>query len=390
LRTWMNSRNEDMDVRQLTQLLGFAAKGSLILLGSTAVLAGDRPHEQPTRPHQSAACAPNWGFNQTCWSRFPPVQGCPPSGYESMPSGYDNHPSQQLLYTPQNSLLLPDSQIVSPVYGYSQSPISVLPNSAPQAEIGGMPTLPSANGFPQSVAPTQQFGSRQFAPIRDPSFIPGAPAPDTTSALPPLPSPPLPAPAAPAPGQSMFQPNMIMGPNRQMIVRPVSGSQPMIQTGGRYGNTGRPAVPATASVSGRSYTSALAANAQLMSMQGQTVPAVNLASRSRATSSPGSRYGNASLIQQVPPVPQMHATPQGPGTTQSPGMNSGTPGMVQVPVALATQSRVLPGSTAVPVYRSGHAMPSESGTAGPQFQPAQLPAAKNYRTIPAEPLRRTP
>ena len=66
-----------MDVRHLTQLFSFAAEGSLILLGSSAVLAGHRSHEQPTRPHMSAACSANWGFNQTCWSRFPAVQGCP-------------------------------------------------------------------------------------------------------------------------------------------------------------------------------------------------------------------------------------------------------------------------------------------------------------------------
>ena len=66
-----------MDVRQLTQLFSFAAGGSLILLGSSAVLAGHRSHEQPTRPHMSAACSPNWGFNQTCWSRFPARAGMP-------------------------------------------------------------------------------------------------------------------------------------------------------------------------------------------------------------------------------------------------------------------------------------------------------------------------
>lgn len=373
-----------MDVRQLTQLLGFAAKGSLILLGSTAVLAGDRPHEQPTRPHQSAACAPNWGFNQTCWSRFPPVQGCPSSGYDSMPSGDENHLSQQLLYTPQNSLLLPDPQIVSPVYGNSQSPISVFPNSAPQTGVGGMSAMPSANGFPQAVAPPQQFGPAQVPPIPDPHFIPGSPAPGASSTLPPLPSPPLPSPSTPAPAQSMLQPNIIMGPNRQMIVRPVSASLPAIQTGGRYGNAVRSAVPATASVSPDSYTNALVANAQLIPMQGQSASAQRVSSRTPTTSSAGSRYGNASMAQQLPTAPQMYAASQGSA------LNSGTPHRAPVPAALVTHSRVLPGSTTAPSYRSGNAMPLESGTAGPQLQPTQLPPAANYRTIPAEPLRRTP
>ncbi|MBC7964860.1 MAG: hypothetical protein H7Z17_02950 [Fuerstia sp.] len=380
----MSSRKEDMDVRQLTQLFRYAAGGSLILLGSTAALAGDRPHEQPTRPHQSAVCAPNWGFNQTCWSRFPPVQGCPTSGYDSMPSGYENHPSQQLLYTPQNSLLLPDSQIVAPVYGNSQSPISVFPNSAPQAGVGGMSAMPSADGFSSPAAPPQQFGPSQVPPIPDPRFIPGSPAPGTSSALPPLPSPPTPAPLAPAPGQSLFQPNMIMGPNRQMIVRPDSASPPAIQTSSRYGNARRSATAATRSVSPDSYTNALVANAQLIPMQGQTVPAEHVSPRLAATSSAGSRYGNARLAQQLPTVPQMYAAEHGPA------LNSGAPGMAQVPVALATQSRVLPGTATSPSYRSGNAMPPESGSSGPQFQPTQLPPAANYRTIPAEPLRRTP
>ena len=373
-----------MDVRQLTQLFSLAAKGSLILLGSTAVLAGDCSYEQPTRPHMSAACAPNWGFNQTCWSRFPPVPGCPASGHDSMPEGYENHPSQQLLYMPQNSLLLPDPQIVSPVYGNSQSPISVFPNSAPQAGVGGMSGMPSASGFSPSVVSPQQFGPSHVPPIPDPSFMPGSPAPGALSTLPPLPSPPLPAPSTPAPGQSLLQPKMIIGPNRQMIVRPVSASPTAMQTGGRYGHAGRSGMPATASLSPGSFTSALVANAQLFPMHGQTVPAERVASRSSATSSVGSRYGNASSAQQAPTVPQMYAAPQ------NPALNSGTQGMVRVPAVLVAQSRVLPGTAAASSYRSGNAMPPESGSAGPKFQPTQLPPVANYRTIPAKPLRRTP
>ena len=227
-----------MDVRQLTQLFNFAASGSLILMGSTAVLAGHRSYEQPTRPHISAACAPNWGFNQTCWSRFPPVPGCPDTGCDPMPGGYGNLPSQQLLYVPQNSLLLPDPQVVSPVDGNSQAPISVFPNSSPQSGFGGMPapdgTLPSV------TSPTQS------APLRDPSIpdarsIPGSPVPGPSSPFPPLPSPPL-----PAPGQSSLQPNMIMGPNRQLIARPVSASKSILPTSTRYGNVRQSVLPPTA------------------------------------------------------------------------------------------------------------------------------------------------
>jgi hypothetical protein len=287
----MNSRNEDMDVRQLTQLFSFAAGGSLILLGSSAVLAGHRSHEQPTRPHMSAACSANWGFNQTCWSRFPAVQGCPASGDNSVPEGFENHPSQQMLFTPQKSLLLPDSHIVSPEYGASQAPISVFPNSAPDATHGGMPAMPSANGFPPST--TQP---RQFAPLVDPA-IPGSQVPRASSTLPPLPAPPL-----PAPGQSSLQPNLIIGPNRQMIALPVSASRSAIQTGARYGNVGRAVMPAP--MFPDSYTSAQVAQSRLMPKQGQIPPAQRCPSQSPATSSAGSRYGNVGLAQptQLPPL----------------------------------------------------------------------------------------
>ena len=353
-----------MDARQLSRIIGFAAKGSLILLGSTAVLAGHRSFEQPTRPHMSAACSPNWGFNQTCWSRFPPVPGCPGSGCDSMPHGYENHP-QQLLYTPQNSLLLPDSQIVPPAYSNSQAPVSVFSNSAPQAGFGGMPAIPAPNGFPQSVTQPQQFAPSSDPSIPDARSIPGSPVPGASFTLPPLPAPPL-----PAPGQSSLQPNLIMGPNRQMIARPVSALTAPFQTGSRYGNVGRSVLPATsaAPVSSVSFTNAPVANTRSMPK----------------TSSAGGRYGNARLIQQSTAAPQIFAFPY------SPALSSVPQGMAQVPVTLATQGLVLPGAAASRSYRSGSAMPQIPGVPGPQFQPTQLSRMANYPTIPAEPLRHTP
>ena len=353
-----------MDVRQLTRIIGFAAKGSLILLGTTAVLAGHRSYEQPTRPHLSAACAPNWGFNQTCWSRFPPVPGCPGSGYDSMPEGYENHP-QQLHYAPQNSLLLPDPHIVSPAYNNSQASVSVFPNSAPQAGFGGMPAIPAPNGFPQTVTLQQQFAPSGDPSIPEASSIPGSAVPGASSTLPPLPAPPL-----PAPGQSSMQPNMIMGPNRQMIARPVSALTTPLQTGSRYGNVGRSVLPATsaAPVSSVAFTNALVANTRSMP----------------TTSSAGGRYGNARLIQPSTAAPQIYAA------LYSPALNSVPQEMAQVPVTLATQSRVLPVSAMSRSYRSGSAMPQIPGVPGAQFQPTQLSPMANYPTIPAKPLRHTP
>ena len=299
-----------MDVRQLKQIFNIAASSSLILLGSTAVLAGNHSYEQPTRPHMSAACSPNWGFNQTCWSRFPPVQGCPGTSRDRMSDGAENHPSQQLLYTPQNSLLLPDSQILSPAYGAPQAPISVFPNAAPDAAAGGMPAMPFPNGFPSSTTQPQQLAPLRDPSIPDASFVPGLPGPGASSTLPPLPAPPL-----GAPGQSSWQPNII-GPNRQMVALPISTSRSAFQTGSRYGNFEQSVFPeaTTALMSPVSFTSALVPNARSMPMQGQTQQAHRHSSQPPATSSVGSRYGNAGRVQptQLPPVafyPTFHAEP---------------------------------------------------------------------------------
>jgi len=289
-----------MDVRQLTRLIGFAAKGALILLGSTAVLAGNRSHEQPTRPHMSAACAPNWGFNQTRWSRFPALHGCPGSGYDSVSEGYENHPSQQMLYTPQKSLLLPGSQIVSPESGFSHVPISVFPNKSPAAGDATSGEKPAMR-LPQSAI--QQFGpsqSPQVQPIPDTRSFPGSLVPGASSTLPPLPAPPL-----PVPGQSSLQPNMIIGPNRQLIIR-----------------------PATASSS--------------------TFQANHYPAHSTPTSSVGSRYGNAWLAQQMPPVQPMPFDAQMYGGPYETMVDANGPGMANVPVSQASQSRVLPNCQVYP------------------------------------------
>lgn len=331
-----------MDVRQLTRLIGFAAKGSLILLGSTAVLAGNRSLEQPTRPHMSAVCAPNWGFNQTCWSRFPALQGCPASGYDSMPEGYENHPSQQMLYTPQKSFL-PDSQIVSPESGFSQAPISVFPNSSPavqDATSGEKPAMSPAMRLPPSAI--QQFGpsqSPEVQPIPDARSLPGSLIPGASSTLPPLPAPPL-----PAPGQSSLQPNIIIGPNRQLIIR-----------------------PATASSS---------------TFQANQHPA-----HSTPTSSVGSRYGNAWLAQQMPAVQPMPFTAQVYAAPYDIMVDANEPGMANVPVSRVSQSRVLPNAAGQSSYRSGRSMPPVSEAVRSVFQPTQLPLMPIYPTIPIEPSR---
>lgn len=318
-----------MDVRQLTRLIGIAAQGSLILLGSTAALAGHYSYEQPTRPHVSAADAPNWGFNQTCWSRFPPVPGCVRTGYDFRPEGDANQPSQQLLYAPQNALLRLDSQIVTPKYGNSQAPANVFPTTPPQTELEGMPAMP----------------------------IPNVP-----STL-----PPQPAPGLPALGHSSLQmPNIMQGTNRQLIARPVSASTTPMPHSSRYGSVGRSVLPATtvAQVSAVSFTNTVLADTPFL----------------QVASPAGSRYGHARSSQQLNAAPQISAAPQNPALNSSP----------QGPLVQATQSRDLSSAARTLSYRSGNAKPSVRGIAGPQLQPAELPAIVIYPTISGKPLYRTP
>jgi hypothetical protein len=346
-----------MDVRQLTRLLRLAAKGSLVLLGATVVHAGDRPHEQPTRPHMSATCSPNWGFNQTCWSRFPEVPPCQGSGCNVGPEGYENNPSQQMLYSPQNPMTYQNSQIVSPVYGSSQRPISVLPDSV-QAEVdassGGMSTMPVERA-PHSSA--QQY----FGPSL-PSAVPSISG-EHTQPLSPLPAaptglPPLPAPPMSAPGHSLWQPNMNFNPNQQQMMRPAAVSNQALQSGSRYGIANRsmksPQIvpPTSALITSRSFTNTLVNN-------NHTPP--------QTTNSPvpGGRYG-------------WYGSPAVAPTSR-------------IPVSFASQSRVLPKSSGSSTsYRSGTSMPPVVNSSRAGFQATQLPMIPNYPTMPVEPLRSTP
>ena len=346
-----------MDIRQMIQLFRMAAKTSLILLGSTAVLAGDRQHEQPTRPHISAACSPNWGFHQTCWSRFPAVPPCHDSGSCSTSDSYENYPAQQMLYTPQNTQMHDGAQFVSPMYGSQQRPISVFPGgSSPAANVpsGGMFT-PSADSTLNVPA------QRQFEPTHSPETPPNqghysqptSPVPAPAGGLPPLPTPPM-----SVPGQSSWQPNLNYDPNPQQMSRFTAPSKQALQSGTRYGIVSRSMkssslpMPAPAAMNSGSLTGALVMNIQ-------TQP--NMSNPPLSTG----RYGSAAVA----------------GGVQT----------SRVPLAFASQSRVLPnpsGSSAS--YRSAQAMPPANARVQTAFQPTQLLPVQNYPTMPSEPLRRTP
>ncbi len=336
-----------MDVQQMTQLIRMTAKSSLIILGSTVVLAGDRPHEQPTRPHMSATCSPNWGFNQTCWSRFPAVPPCQSSGYVSESDGYE-YSSQQMLYTPQNALMQGGSPIILPAYGSAQRPISVFPDSSsPDVNVLAVPADRSPNlPMPQRFGP---MPPSKTPPIHGEHRHPTSPV----LGLPPLPTPPM-----SAPGHSSWQPNMIFNPTPPQIVLPATVSKQAFQSGTRYGIVGRSmnapqlASPVSTQISSGSFASALVTNNQMLpNASNSAVPA--------------GRYGS---------------------TLPSNGAE-----MSRVPLTLASQSRVFPNTSgSSSSYRSGQVMPPVNGRSQSAFQQTQLPPNQNYPTIPIEPLRSTP
>lgn len=341
----------------MTQVLRLAAKGSLILLGSTVVLAGNRPHEQPTRPHLSATCSPNWGFNQTCWSRFPEMPSCQASAGNAGLEGDENYPLQQMLSAPQNPILSPNSQSVPPAYGSSQRPISVFPDSL-QGEVdalsGGMSTLPVERA-PYSSAP-QNFGPALpsgVPAIPGEHLQPSSPVPGVPSGLPPLPTPPM-----SAPGHSSWQPNMNFNPNPQQMMRPAAVSKQALQSGSRYGIASR----------------------SMMSPQivpSQSAPIVS-----------GSFTSTLVTNNQSPPKSPNSPTSGGRNGASASSCDTQTS---RIPVSFVSQGRVLPNlSGSSTSYRSGKSMPPVRNSPRVGFQTTQLPTISNYPTMPVEPLRSTP
>ncbi|MDA1230810.1 MAG: hypothetical protein O2856_08550 [Planctomycetota bacterium] len=378
-----------MDVRHWKQLICFAAKTSLILLGSTAALAGDRPHEQPTRPHMSATCAPNWGFNQTCWSRFPALPPCPGPGCNTVPTGYDNFPSQSMLYVPHDAMISPDTPFASPTYGTAQHPVNVFPAlSIPGAE--------ASSPFGHS-SPTE-FPARPHE-----HATPSSPDPATSRGLPPLPTPPM-----PAPGQTSAPSNMIIGPNRQWMLRPVSTSNQSVQAGTRYSIPGQSTMPVQAGtpvkvpMSSMSLTSKFVTNAQSLPVREQmpqqvvrqspnaTYSAHNLQSHPASAATSGGRYGIANAAQHMPVANFAASNSQSSAGRYGSAINPNGPTASRIPVSTASQSRVLSQGTGTTTYRSGRSMPSVPTPVQQVFQPSQLPLMSNYPAFPIEPLRSTP
>ncbi len=269
-----------MNVRWLKQVFSATAFGSMTL-ASLIASAGDHRmfRDEPQRPHVSAACQPNWGFNQTCWQRFPPVAPCPGQG-----DCLNGQCGMNSVYAPQSIQHQPQmfpTQSVAPMYSAPSvgheygGPVMGQPAPMPAAEHfpAPMPEPSFLTPHPSSIVQPPI----QNAPPAGPVFEAPAGAP----ALPPLPAP-LPAgdlpqtPVPAVPNQSRMRSGRPdyrtqgtqMAPVAQM---PTSGQQnrygnrvtstpmpaPATNTAARYSNVSRPVpqqTPLTAAVVNNNMT----------------------------------------------------------------------------------------------------------------------------------------
>ncbi|MFO1003083.1 MAG: hypothetical protein U0936_22345 [Planctomycetaceae bacterium] len=239
--------------RTIKQLLAAASVGSAILVSAMPVNAGRMFKEEPSRPNTFAGCQPAWGYNQTCWQRFPALPPCDSNGscYGQSTVGETSYDHASSMYVPQNN-----GAVVDP--GFSTMPHSLTPGQtspqilAPNAGIGsGSAELHygSQLNAPSSQAPLQQYSAppqtlRSAEPSAELPSQQVPPVPNGTLALPPLPAPPEAVPAVP--GQTRFQPQyeqlMIGADGRLMTATAMTRNQTFSSNTGRYGQVNRPVV----------------------------------------------------------------------------------------------------------------------------------------------------
>lgn len=335
-----------MDSRYVRLLLQTAANGSLILLTSSSASAGRMFPDEPSRPHVHAGAMPNWGFNQTCWQRFPPVPPCHSDGacFGQQTDAQPVFEQSGEIYTPQSGLVLPEQSLPShsdaviygndslsvPSYGSSdlipESSRNHYPSEgqryAPPAASssgpgshfgqpsGSVPAVPDASSF------SQEENSVPPSPIRSFQAIPSTP-----NALPPLPVPPA---VPPVPGQTSVVPQqLILGADGRLAV--ASGRSGVVQptvASSRYGKRNATSMPPQAMLPTNSAAQGIAVHfasgnpSSMQSLQvpasagpGQPVRAVSLpANMNRASGV--SRYGVSNSGQNFPHAPeQLRSTP---------------------------------------------------------------------------------
>ncbi|MEQ9411313.1 MAG: hypothetical protein RIK87_26605 [Fuerstiella sp.] len=251
----------------LLRLRRIIASGALSLWTAQVVLGGccDLP-----RAYRSPACDPAWGYHQTCWRQFPPLEPC--SGWGDycpacQPDGVcpetwqQNSAVGQVLPPIQNHAVpgnpLPPSGAPMPAYPpgqpfivpgppqYGSVPggMTIPPQHYGQPPGAPMPTPGAPHGFPQNVPPNQTpVNPRPVNPTpvhprpvdpgpsgqtpRNP--MPANPAPFNPVAPQPMDEGRLPQPM-PLPDQSGYRPQNNMRPasfqGNQLPVHPASAVQ---------------------------------------------------------------------------------------------------------------------------------------------------------------------
>lgn len=237
--------------RTIKQLFAAATVGSAILVSALPVNAGRMFKEEPSRPHTFAGCQPAWGYNQTCWQRFPALPPCEANGTcHGQPSnGITQDDQTGSVYAPLNS-----EAVVDP--GFSTMPHAPVPeHNSPQMFVpnNGMPDGSTAlhygtpMGNPAIPAPMQRYSTppQTLQPLEPAGVQPSRQVPPVTNdtlALPPLPAPPAVVPAAP--GQTRFQPQyeqlMIGADGRLTTATAMTRNQANNSAASRYGRTNWP------------------------------------------------------------------------------------------------------------------------------------------------------
>ena len=324
-----------MDTTYIRHLLRSAATGSILLLSVSPASAGRMFPDEPSRPHVHAGSVPNWGFNQTCWQRFPPLPPCSENGscYQDAMHGaveYGQHETTNI-YTPQPGLMIPGQSFSTlpesippsnfPGLRYSQEPVYSQPGTLPNATtilpsegpLTTVPPIPNAGPLP---TPSSSYSE----PLQQFHAIPSSPAP-----LPPLPAPPAlmpPAAVPPVPGQSSYAPQqLILGADGRLSVASSGGSGTIQGSpSARYGNRSQlilphqpPVMTPAVAMPTMQYSSASvsSANSRSSSRYGQTSSqklSVSPVSQSRPVDQ-SSSYRTGVVTVPAQPTPPMNLEP---------------------------------------------------------------------------------
>lgn len=335
--------------RTIKQLFAAASVGSAILVSAMPANAGRMFKDEPSRPHTFAGCQPAWGYNQTCWQRFPALPPCDSNGncYGQPSDGMTQYDHAGSVYAPQNS-----GAVVDP--GFSAMPHALIPGHTSSQMF--VPNTGTGNGSSELhygspagtaaiQAPLQQYSAppqtlQHSEPAVDQPSQQVPPVPNGTLALPPLPAPPEAVPTAP--GQTRFQPQyeqLMIGPDGRLTT--ASNRNPGYPPGtSRYGQTNR-------SVASQQLPSS--------TLQRRTGPPVHFADAVTPPSAQQNRY---------------YAQPA--GTTSRPA---------------SANNGYSAGTLAKPVSQSQNTPPVSSSRYGATRPSASVPAAP---AIVVEPLRKTP